>query len=307
MYNEEENVKRTTEQIQQVMGGTREKWELILVDDGSTDRTRILAEEMSRLYKNVRFFHYSPNCGVGKALKTGFEKARGEIIVTGDADLSYGAEDMPRLISAMRNGNLDLILASPYMTEGGTQNVPLYRLVVSKLGNAVLRLALGTDISCVTGIFRAYRKSMIEHLDLTSDGKEIEPEIVAKSLALGFLVDEIPATLKGREKGKSKFKFRKQVLTHLNFCFQTRPMLVFALIGSGFLVLASLAGLYLLFLLFILKVGIMKPLLILAGVSFMSGVQTLAFCFLADQITILRRELARVRRRLREEHAGSKK
>ena len=299
MYNEQENVERTTGQIRQVMNKEKEEWELILVDDGSIDQTSSLVDEMSSLYKNVRAFHHPTNRGVGRALRTGFEKARGEIVVAGDADLSYGAEEIPRLVSVMRTRNVDLMLASPYLIEGTTQDVALYRLAISRLGNAVLRLVLGTDISCVTSIFRAYRRDMIEQLELNSDGKEIEPEIVAKSLAMGFSIDEMPATLKGRERGKSKFRFSREVFSHLRFCFETRPMLVFGVVGIGFIGLASLIGLYLSYSLFILKIGIMRPILIFAGVSFIMGIQTLSFCVLADQITILRRELARIRRRFR--------
>ena len=299
MYNEEENVETTIGQIQKVMNELKEEWELILVDDGSTDRTPCLIDKMGKSRKNVRAFRHPINYGVGRALKTGFEKARGEIIITGDADLSYGAEDIPRLVSTMRSKDFDLVLASPYMNKGTTQGVPFYRLAISRFGNAVLRLALRTDISCVTSIFRAYRKSMIEQLELNSDGKEIEPEIVANALAMGFSIGEIPAILKGREKGKSKFKLKKQVLAHLRFCLETRPMLIFAFVGIFFLSVAFLIGSYLLFLLFVLRRGIMRPLLTMSGVSFITGIQTLAFCFLADQITILRRELARVKRRFR--------
>jgi len=296
MFNEQDNVEGTAEKIRLVMDDFEGDWELLLVDDGSADDTGRLIDEVSDRYPNVRAFHHDSNLGVGRALRTGFEEAEGEIIVTVDADLSYDPKDIPRLVSTMRERNADVVLSSPYHAEGRTSDVPFYRLLISQLGNTILRLALGTDVSCVTSIFRAYRKSMIDRLELSSDGKSIEPEIVARALAMGFHIEEIPATLKGRVKGKSKFRFRREVFTHLMFCFETRPMLVFAFLGTGFLGIASLIGLYLMYLLYALRIGIMRPLLFLGGGLFIIGIQTLAFCFLADQITILRKEIARLRR-----------
>ncbi|MGB9642771.1 MAG: glycosyltransferase, partial [Candidatus Ratteibacteria bacterium] len=127
-----------------------------------------------------------------------------------DADLSYDPKYILNLIEALQNdSNIDFVLASPYMPGGGVKDVPTLRLWISKLGNKILRFAMPNRIHTSTGIFRAYRKKVLDSLELESDGKEIHLEILSKALALGFRVKEVPAVLTGRKKGRSKFKISK--------------------------------------------------------------------------------------------------
>ena len=300
MYNEEENVENTIAKVASVLNETDEQWELIVVNDGSTDSTPAVAEKLTQKYANLKVCHHPRNLGPGRALRTGFMHAKGDAIITIDADLSYDPKNIPLLINELRRTGADIILASPYSEEGKVTRVPLSRLLISRIGNFLLGYALKTQIKTLTGIFRAYRRSVIECLDLKSDGKEIEPEIVAKALSMGFEIQEIPMELRGREVGVSKFKSRKAILAHLKFSMQERPMILFSLIGLSFFILGSVVGLYLLYELFSLKIDIMRPSLILGVLLMIIGVQTYVFGFIADQLSLLKSEILRNRRELRE-------
>ena len=300
MYNEEGNVKNTITRVASILNEMGESWELIVVNDGSTDSTPALVEKLTQKYLNLRLFHHHKNLGPGRALRTGFKNAEGDIIVTIDADLSYSPENIPKLIHELRKKNADVILASPYTKGGKVVRVPLYRLLISRVGNYLLGYALKTKIKTLTGIFRAYRRQVIEFLDLESDGKEIEPEIVAKALSMGFEIQEIPMELSGREIGASKFRTRKAILTHLRFSLQERPIMIFNFFGIAFFIFGILINLYLLHRLFFFKFEILRPMLMLGVLLVVVGVQTYVFGFLADQLSLLRSEILRTRREIRE-------
>ena len=127
----------------------------------------------TRSYK-VKLATYFPNQGPGKALRTGFQQTQGEIICTTDADLSYSEVHLIKMAEILQSHpEYDLVVGSPYITHGRTENVPSNRLLISKLGNKILSYAMKSKIATVTGVLRAYRSSCIKSLELESDGKEI--------------------------------------------------------------------------------------------------------------------------------------
>ena len=136
------------------------------------------------------------------------------------------------------------------MPGGGVQNVPFLRLWISKLGNKILRFAMPNRIYTSTGIFRAYRRKVLDSLELESDGKEIHLEVLSKAIALGFRVKEIPVVLTNRKKGRSKFKFRKTAISHLVFSVFEKPMMIFGFIGLLTLGIGFLIGIYVAYLRF---------------------------------------------------------
>jgi len=99
-----------------------------------------------------------------------------------------------------------------------------------------------------TGIFRAYRKRVLDSLEIESDGKEIHLEILSKALALGYRVKESPAILTSRKKGKSKFKFRKTAISHLVFSVFEKPVIIFGFVGLLTLAIGFLIGIYIVYL-----------------------------------------------------------
>ncbi|MGA2515119.1 MAG: glycosyltransferase [Thermodesulfobacteriota bacterium] len=297
MFNEAENAESTLSRVEEVLASFRGKYEIIAVNDGSLDNTLDVLSRLAGEDKKLKVVSYSKNAGRGMALRKGFKESSGEIIVSIDADLSYSPQYILDLVETLRReAEVDLVLASPYMPGGGVENVPVLRLWVSKLGNRILRLVMPNRIYTSTGIFRAYRKKVLDSLEIESDGKEIHLEILSKALALGYRVKESPAILSSRKKGKSKFKFRKTALSHLVFSAFEKPMIVFGFIGLLTLTIGLLIGLYIAYLRFSGDLTPGRPLITFAILLILGGIQILSFGFIAIQIVSLRREILRVQK-----------
>jgi len=297
MYNEEGNVETTLGRMQQTLQTFGRPYEIIPVNDGSTDDTLRVLDEMASQDGRIRVVSYWKNGGRGKALRYGFKAARGEYIATIDADLSYDPRyilDMIRVLD--EESDIDVVLASPYMEGGATEGVPRDRLLISKLGNRILRLAMSEKLHTLTCIVRCYRRAVITSLDLESNGKEIHLEILSKILAMGFSVKEIPATLTARKKGKSKFAFRATAISHLLFTVFERPALLFGILGIILALIGIGLGIYILALYLHAALNPNRPLITLMILFILGGMQILSFGFLASQINYLRKEVLRVRR-----------
>ncbi len=295
MYNEVENVASTIEQVSQAMRDFDGSWELILVNDGSTDGSFERARELSASHPNVRVVGYEPNRGRGAALRTGFDAARGRIVATVDFDLSYTPDHILRMYDILRDRpEADVVLASAYMRGGAVEGVPAARLLPSRLGNVILRFAFH-GLYTTTCIVRAYRREVLDSLALESERKEIHLEILSKALALGFNVVEMPATLRGRAKGTSKFRLGGTIVSHLAFAVREEPMLVVAGLFALF-TLGGLAGLALVALLadrsdVSVKIGVLK-LLVALGISYVltAGFALIAWAYKRSRRRIIRLE-----------------
>ena len=307
MYNEEENVEKTVRRIGETMEAFKDgAWELILVNDGSRDRTFPLAEELAARpeYPFLRILGYTHNRGRGYALRTGFAAARGEWIVATDADLSYEPAYILQMTEILRDDDdVDMVLASAYMPGGEVEDAPLDRYLASRLGNILLSWFMSSGnqkVHTITCVFRAYRRQVLDDLELESEGKDIHLEILSKAMMLGYHYKEIPATLRWRQHGDSKFRFGTTAISHLIFALFERPIIVFGILGLQ-LLLCSIAGMVYLFYVYLSKGEITagRPLLTLIVLTFLGGLQLLAFGIIGTQFVNLRKEIIRIQRRLR--------
>jgi len=297
MFNEAENVERSLGRVKEALAPFNGTYEIIAVNDGSFDNTLEILNSLAECDEKLRVVSYPKNVGRGMALRKGFNESSGETIVSIDADLSYDPHYILDFVETLRKEpEVDFVLASPYMPGGGIQNVPVLRLWISKFGNKILRFAMPNRIYTSTGIFRAYRRRVLESLELESDGKEIHLEILSKALALGYRVKERPAILTSRKKGKSKFKFRKTAVSHLVFSAFEKPVIVFGFIGLFILAIGLLIGIYIAYLRFSGDLTPGRPLITFALLLILGGIQILSFGFIAIQIVSLRREILRVQK-----------
>jgi len=297
MFNEKENAKSTLDRLTQALDSIPKRWEVIVVDDGSTDKTKKVVKDYSHLNHWVNLISYPANQGRGKALRVGFAHAQGKIICTTDADLSYDEKYILQMIEVLdKNPDVDLVLGSPYAHGGKAEGVPLLRLLLSKWGNKVLGFAMKGGLSTVTGVLRAYRKECISSLELESDGKEIHLEILSKALSMGYKAKELPATLKARTKGKSKFKFKATAVSHLIFSFFEKPIILFGAIGLFMLFLGFLGGTYIIYLWQKGTLNPNRPLMTLIVLLIVAGIQVLLFGFLGTQLVHLRKEIYKIQR-----------
>ncbi len=215
-YNEAEGVPALRAALQPVIerlmadGGA----EVVFVDDGSTDGTGDLLREAFADAPFVRILAHPRNLGLGAALRTGFQVARGEIVITTDSDGTYPFEEILSMLRFMSE-DVDLVTASPYHPGGGIEGVPPWRQLFSFGASSLYRLILSSPVRTYTALFRAYRRRVLEALTIESDGYVAVAEIMAKAIRLGFRVAEYPTTLRVRRFGRSKMKILRTILAHL--------------------------------------------------------------------------------------------
>ncbi len=303
MYNEEEGIKEAILRLLKSLKDLPDEWELIVINDGSTDNSLKIAEELAQTNGNVKIISYTQNRGRGYALRTGFKHAKGDIIITTEADLSWGEDIVIRLVSKLKEEpEIDMVIASPHMPGGGYRNVPLGRRFLSSLGNIILKRAFSKDLTMATGMTRGYRREVIDSLDLEEDGKEIHLEILSKVCALGFRMTEIPAMLEWKKDKKRKggFRAKKLIFSHLLFGFSESPILLLGSIGSLFVLLGLITSVYISYV--VLKTHLIanRPLVFLMILLIISGIQILVFSFLAYQNRNTQKTLIRLQGQILE-------
>ena len=291
MYNEEENVLKTLHEVSNVIKDY-DNYEIIVVDDGSKDETSRLANEFASNNPHVLVFNQVVNMGMGKAIRTGFEESDGDIIITIDADLSYNASHIKMLADELLNDeSVDIAVGSQYMEGGDVKNVPFFRLFISKIANKFIGFSMTENLSTVTSVMRAYRREVLESMELESNGTKINLEILSKAIATGFKIKEVPAVLEGRKLGQSKLKFRAKTISHVLFSFYEKPMILFGVIGLLLLLIGIISGIYLFYQFLIGTLDPTRPLMLFMVLMIIAGIQILIFGFIATQISLLKREI----------------
>ena len=137
------------------------RWELVVVNDGSTDATGELAESFAATHPNVRILHHHVNFRLGQALRYAFNSTRGDYVAVIDCDLSYDPEHLSRMLYAIEDSKARIVIASPYAKGGRTTNVPFGRRILSRGANWILSHAAGGDLTTLTGMVRVYDLSLI--------------------------------------------------------------------------------------------------------------------------------------------------
>ncbi len=227
--------------------------EILVVDDGSTDRTGELAEAFAAGHPEVRVSRHSFNLRLGQALRGAFHESRGDIVVVMDADLSYSPEIIEALLRRMRETRAKIVIASPYRKGGAVRNVPRGRRWLSRWANRFLcRMAtrdrFSDKLTNITGMVRAYDGSFIRGLSLWAMDVDINAEIINKAKILRARIVEIPAVLDwgprapaGRKRGKGGMETLRTVVQSLVSGFLFRPFMFFIWPGLMLLVLVPLS------------------------------------------------------------------
>jgi dolichol-phosphate mannosyltransferase len=249
-YNEASIIEASIGQMLTNFAQLQHPWELIVVDDGSTDGSGDIARRVAVQQSALRVVGYPENRGRGFAIRAGIEAARGEIVVTTEIDCSWGSDIVQRIVAVFdEHPTTDMVIASPNLPGGGYRNVPPYRVRISRIGNLVLRAALTRRITMYTGMTRGYRRERFLELPLDEDEKEFHLEVARKAIAFGFRIREIPAVLRWQHQKLAKLgglprrsssRIRKLMRTHLLFSSLAAPIRYIALL-SGLLVIPATA------------------------------------------------------------------
>jgi|GEM_PF-697018 len=212
-YNEEGGIVQT---IEDVKNATNEEFEILVVDDGSEDKTYDLATACG-----VRVVRHEVNKGKATALETGIENATGDIIVTIDADCTYEAEAISRLIKIIEDG-ADLAIGSRFL--GKPRGMTLLNKIGNKIFSSLITLFTKQKITDAQSGLRAFKKALFYRLAVKAKGLDWETEITARAVKEGYVVREIPIKYTERI-GKSKLRPFADGYRMLKAVFRgTRPL-----------------------------------------------------------------------------------
>lgn len=211
-YNEKENIELLIPQIEQLFYKKYNRnFEIIIVDDNSPDGTAQLAIKLNKKYGNIRVIKRKKRKGVGAALMEGYNKSKGDLILSTDADLSFDVNDMERLIAELNKG-YDLVVGSRYLSQKDYETPDLQTKIkgfVSKYGNIMVRLLSGLNIHDFSANFRIIKKNVWTKVKITDNTHSILLEMILKTKYKGYKVTEIPVKFKLRKYGKSKLILTK--------------------------------------------------------------------------------------------------
>lgn len=220
-YNEADNVPGLQKDLWPVVErlSSSGQWsyvEVIFVDDGSKDETARLIEEAFGERENVRLLRHEVNKGLGAALRTGLSAASGDVILSTDSDATYPFTELEPMLARLVPG-VDIVTASPYHPDGGIDNVPAYRIFLSKGASALYRVLVNPRLHTYTSMFRAYRRSVLEPDRPHHDGFLGVTELLVYAMLNGARVAEHPCRLRVRRYGQSKARVWQITKSHLNF------------------------------------------------------------------------------------------
>jgi len=198
VFNEELTVSDVIERVKAVMHEARFTYEVIVVDDCSTDRS----VEISKSRK-IQVYSLRKHRGKGYALNVGFAKAKGEIIATIDSDGSHSPEELPHLLNPVIHDKADLVIGSRFLRQKTVSNKKFNEFGV-RLFNMLIKLLTGIEVSDSQSGYRVIKAGVLKTLCLKSNEYEIESEMLVKAVQKGFRVKEVPISFMQRTYGKSR-------------------------------------------------------------------------------------------------------
>ena len=281
-YNEENTIRDVIISIKEVMKKTNYKYKIIVVDDGSIDKTKEIAEKTGAIV-----FSHPKNYGLAETFRTEIEKClekKADIIVHTDADGQYPPEYIPQMIKEVKNG-YDLVLGNRFA--GGIEEMPLIKKIGNKAFSRIISNITNTKIGdCQTG-FRAFTKEVALKIKIRSNHTYTQEQII-KTIKEKFRIKEIPVYFEKRKHGKSKliknpFEYAfKAWINILKIYRDYEPLKFFGYLGAIFLVVGFIIGSFLIYRFITLgKIGHL-PLTILTALLVLIGLQIILFGFLAD-------------------------
>lgn len=183
-YNEEQNVERVTLEALKVAHDISDDYEIIIVNDGSKDRTGEIAERLARENPEVRVIHHEVNKGYGAALQTGFRNATKDLVFYTDGDGQFKIEEITKLLPLIEEYDI----VSGYRIR---RRDPFVRKVNAFLWGALVNMLFNINVSDVDSAFKLYKRKIFNDIALTSQGALIDTEVLAKARAKGYSITEV--------------------------------------------------------------------------------------------------------------------
>jgi glycosyltransferase involved in cell wall biosynthesis len=200
VYNERDTVSMIVDRVQAVDVDK----EIVIVDDYSTDGTREVLAEIESRYSNVRIFYQDRNRGKGRALRTGFEKARGDYVIIQDADLEYDPQDYHRLLQPLDAGVADVVYGSRFLSSQAHRVLYFWHSAGNWLLTLLSNMASDLNLTDMETGYKVFRRELIQSLVLEEDRFGFEPEVTIKIAKARARIYEVGVAYYGRtyEEGK---------------------------------------------------------------------------------------------------------
>ena len=270
-------------------------YEVIVIDDGSTDNSAKVLDDLGKKYSFLRVARHRNQRGIADALRTGYLHARGRVLVFYPADLQFKPEDIPRLVAPILAGESDMVT--------GYKQGDYDKAFVSGIYNRLSRSLFDVRVRDLNSV-KAYRREIMDGLPVRPDWHRYMVVIAAEQ---GYAISEIPVPLYPRHAGKSKFATWRRipigVLDMLSVWFELRfgkkPLLLFGMLGAALFAIGAVSGIAALIVLAVTGVGI-RPVWTVIQTSLVLGSIFFATGLLGEQIAGQRAELREVRRRMDE-------
>jgi dolichol-phosphate mannosyltransferase len=192
--------------------------EIIVVDDGSSDRTAAIVSSLSERLQEIRLLSNGPPHGFGRAINHGLQKMSGDAVVIMMADESDDCRDVVRYWHTLNEG-WDAVFGSRFMKGGGVIDYPWLKLRINRMANLFIRILFGISLSDTTNAFKAYRRKVIEGCQpMLSAHFNLTVEIPLKAIIRGYSWTTIPITWRNRRTGVAKLKIQEMGSRYLFIC-----------------------------------------------------------------------------------------
>lgn len=289
VYNEVESLPHLLEELVPALEATGRTFEIICVDDGSRDNSFTELQKLRAQDERVRVIRFRRNFGQTAAFAAGFDRARGEIVITMDADLQNDPADIPLLLAKIDEG-FDVVSGwrVKRWQEGASSLIT--RKIPSATANWLISTGTGVPLHDYGCALKAYRNDVVKSINLYGDLHRFIPAIASY---YGVTVAEVPVNYRSRKFGSSKYgigRITRVILDLLTVRFllsySTRPIQIFGLMGLASLALGVVIGIYLSFLKLAYGTALAeRPALLLAILLVMIGVQFITMGLLGEMIS----------------------
>jgi glycosyltransferase involved in cell wall biosynthesis len=210
IYNEAEIIEKNVRNLKTFLEKISKSYEIILEQDGSTDKTPEILEKLSHDDSHIVYLSYPLKMGKGWGLRKAFAKARGDLIIMMDMDFSIDPEIIYKFLKLKQDA--DIIIAERYVKKN---EMPFFRFFFSRIYNIITRFLFGLNINDTQSGFKAIKNKVLKNIELKSNGFEIDVELLSKAHKKKFIIKEIPVNYIYRE--KTKFSLLKHgIKTLLN-------------------------------------------------------------------------------------------
>jgi len=246
LFNEQNSLEELTKKIAQIIDGMKLKYEILLIDDGSTDNSWIKISKICGINPNIKGIRFLKNFGKSQALSAGFKASKGEVIITMDADLQDDPNEIPELYRLVKEEKFDLVSGWKKIRHDSyfSKNIP------SKIFNWAARITSGIKLNDFNCGIKAYKKDLINQIKLTGGMHRYIP-VLAKNAGFSKIAEKV-VVHHPRKHGKTKYgvdRFIKGFLDLITLWFVhkfgKRPMHFFGLIGTVMLIIGFIFSTYL--------------------------------------------------------------